>query len=176
MFIRIAVAMFLAVILGGCTLSYPTHDVSTLRAIGKRPSEHSSSVYAFGGDVIDVRETSSSTQIQLLVGQYFSEYRADLGDVLFCEFPARSEVLKGDRIRVLGSPRGIVRGENAFGGSVEALRFDTFAIAGPRGAEWVRSHGAEYDAWKAGTLFTHGVQAPIDASMMREAAGPKQAR
>lgn len=163
----------LALLLSGCSLPYPTHDVSVLRSIEKRPDESAGAILAFRGDVIEVRETSTCTQIQVIVGQSFSEYRADLGDVLFCEFPRRSSVIKGDSISVLGTPSGMVFGENMFGGSVRALRFDTYAVVGPQKAEWMRERDAEFKAWEAGTIFKPGT---VIESKVAEAAGPSPAR
>jgi len=171
----LVIVAFVAFVSGCGTRSYPTHDLSTLRTIEKHPDQSFGTLLAFEGEVIDIRETSSSSQIQLLVGKYFTEHKAEFGEMLFCEVPFRTSVIKGDSISVLGTPNGLMSGENLFGGRVRAVRFDTYAIWGPRMSEWRKDREPEYLAWKAGTIFKFGgaiPQEPYKESQLSEGAGP----
>lgn len=165
-FLPLLLVAFVALLPGCGATNFPTHDVTVLRSIQKNPAAHSGSLFAFRGEVTDVRERNNSTRMNVAVGRYFGQHSADIGETMVVVFPGTTSIVSGDRVRVLGSPAAYGNlVDDAFG----LVPFEAHAICSDQGCWATDSKRAEFDAWKAGTIFKPGT---VIESKVAEAAGP----
>lgn len=142
------------VALGACSTAYRTHSVDQLRVISRNPDAQTGTLYAFSGRAVQVREDRGGTAFQVVVGEYYGEHSADFGESVVFYFPAQgADIIKGDRVSVLGRVVTEVSGRNAFGGRTSAVGMTAIAVVGPRKVVWLEHEGDTFREWEAGTLF-----------------------
>lgn len=133
-------------------MSYPTHDVRVLReAKLDKPLPHYGRLLAFYGTVLDVRQDAEGTQVQLMVQQ------DSMPELVCVTYPFNDGVraVANDKLSVLGKTEGLVEGINAFGGPTSGLKMEGVAYVGPNGGGCHPAYAAQFEMWKAGTLFKH---------------------
>ena len=125
-------------VLGGCSAgpqSFPTYGVEAARKVAA--GQHDGSLMAFGGEVISA--TKSGFTLEVGYGSSIEWVHVDT--------PFRQEVAsRGQEAAALGHVKG---------GWLGQARLDAVAIRGSGQIQWLKKHDAEYEAWKAGTIFSN---------------------